>query len=680
MMAAHRPPTSPFFPFTSDNKQGDRPWRGRPVLPLESSLIVLSVMLCRRASRRRVEAQFAFAVLLLLSRWTKLVSGLISNRSRGPLLSLADCLSRKRRCSDHDGPPVALRIPCLRRSSVTSRQQSTALRAGEEKKGHVDDNKHHSKDESEEERTTPITPISLFNLAEVDVLYGRRTGLVYDASLDRYVDGLIDVDDDQGSGSDGENRSGSRRRRRASWLSSVRQKVAPMLSVAFVPSGVSENYKAYMWWRILQRFVNANLHVFGTQSLLLGLGLKSGMSSSLGASAALNWVLKDALGKIVRMVWASRMGRRFDSDAKRWRFRSSFVYGVGNFLEIVTYIFPSLFLAWATLANCCKQVSMLTSSSTRTAIYNSFQKTEDKTIADITAKGEAQIAVVDLLGITSGVSLSRCIGTSVRSVLAAYFALQAMEIACMYRELRAVQYRVFNFERMVQVIQGFCSAEEEGAGDESVNGHKSASEGKKGGSPRPSGIPTPKEVAVTERIFLPPRHLCRRKLAFGSLGRAKLSPSELTELVSLFRRERFLLVVGANIKSPPTAKNWRFLSFKKGQDAVMSLKRQINCHIVLHEGASNKDIVKSTLALTLLRRKLAEAKHLDPDRMRTSDCMPLIEEAYDETERLFQTLLRELSKQGWESPARLMFGRVHMRADWPLVPRESSHPSRSQSS
>ena len=95
-----------------------------------------------------------------------------------------------------------------------------------------------------------------------------------------------------------------------------------------------------MRWRILQRFINANVHVIGTQSLLMGLRGMQRVSSSLvvakggggmlGAAAATNWVLKDTLGKIVRMIWASKMGRKFDPDAKRWRFRSSLIYALGK--------------------------------------------------------------------------------------------------------------------------------------------------------------------------------------------------------------------------------------------------------------------------------------------------------------------------------------------------------------
>ena len=83
--------------------------------------------------------------------------------------------------------------------------------------------------------------------------------------------------------------------------------------------------------------------------------------------------MKDALGKVARILWASRMGRKFDSDPKRWRYRGTLLYALGNALEIVTFVFPNLFLLFATGGNTLKQVSMLTSSSTRNTIYNSFK-------------------------------------------------------------------------------------------------------------------------------------------------------------------------------------------------------------------------------------------------------------------------------------------------------------------
>jgi hypothetical protein len=459
-------------------------------------------------------------------------------------------------------------------------------------------------------------------LVEINVQYDTRNTLKYNPLLERYVCfendrksviGYVNGD------------APTKLRKRTRMLRKAQTTFFPFLKRSFFPIGVTPSYYRFVKFRVIQRFLNSIVHVLGTQSLLMGLGLKS---KALGLSAALNWVLKDALGKLVRLIWASRMGGKFDSDAKRWRFRSSLVYALGNALEIVTYVNPQLFLLWATLANCCKQISMLTSSSTRTAIYNSFRTAEN--IADITAKGEAQIAVVDLLGIACGVVISRNIGMKAVNLVAVYLALQVTEMYCIYRMIHAVEFRVLNFERLIQIVNNFVRSQMRN---------------------EPVVMPSPAEMATKEKIFLPPAHLDRRSNAFGSLSRAKLAPDELQELIKIFENERFLLVVGKNVKHP------RFTLTK-------ALLPGENCHVVLHANATSVDIVKSTLALAILRHALAEL----PNSLRSRDCYPEVRKASELCDKWFPSLLKNMSLRGW-APARFMFGQVSMRAVWPLTTR-----------
>lgn len=352
------------------------------------------------------------------------------------------------------------------------------------------------------------------------------------------------------------------------------------------------------------------------------------------------------------MVWASKMGRKFDPDAKRWRYRSSLLFALGNGLEVMTYVFPAFFLLLATTANCFKQMSMLTSSATRNAIYNSFRDGTRENIGDITAKGEAQIAVVDLLGILSGICLSRLIGTSVRNVLTVWITLQIIEVTCVYKEIRAVVFRMLNFERLSAVVDRFLSTVMDENGDGMVgNGSVSSIA---------ANIPTPDMIAKGERIFLPPHHLARRAITFGSFGRSKLSPKELEALISIFDEERFMLIVGEDIKN----KRRRWSGQRVHSEA------SDHCHIVLHEDATNADIVKSTLALAILRRNLAGlTENLTGDdilSLRSSDCLSLIKTSRDQADVLFVQFLKVLSVRGWATPARFMFGRVSMRAGWPI--------------
>ncbi|KAL7465077.1 hypothetical protein ACHAXS_005404 [Conticribra weissflogii] len=298
-------------------------------------------------------------------------------------------------------------------------------------------------------------------LYSVDVRYDRRFPLTYDPITGRYLDvselpPALDNNTNNNTQTDALSSLSNNYSHRQLTLKNRRndflQKWTQFLHTNFVPEGVDPSYYKFMRWRILQRYINANVHVIGTQSLLMGLrGMQREIIASssttavvaaggggtttavIGAAAATNWVLKDTLGKFVRMIWASKMGRKFDPDAKRWRFRSALIYALGNGLEVSTYLHPGYFLVLAMLANSCKQMSMLTSSATRNALYNSFKLVDGtvgggsvndaspsagppvlsgrrnagvENIGDITAKGEAQIAVVDLCGIASGIFLS----------------------------------------------------------------------------------------------------------------------------------------------------------------------------------------------------------------------------------------------------------------------------------
>ena len=64
----------------------------------------------------------------------------------------------------------------------------------------------------------------------------------------------------------------------------------------------------------MQRFFSATLQNFATQSLLMAVGV--GARKALAASAAINWMLKDGMNRLVRMGVATQFGDSFDSDLK----------------------------------------------------------------------------------------------------------------------------------------------------------------------------------------------------------------------------------------------------------------------------------------------------------------------------------------------------------------------------
>lgn len=98
-------------------------------------------------------------------------------------------------------------------------------------------------------------------------------------------------------------------------------------------------------------------------------------------------------------------------------------------------------------------------------------------------------------------------------------------------------------------------------------------------------IPTPGQIASKERIFLPPDHLARRAIAFGSPGRTLLDPDELDMLINdVFRGEKYFLVVGQDIKNARglSANTRQWIRKMNGSSGI---DPQEQCHIVLHADA-----------------------------------------------------------------------------------------------
>jgi hypothetical protein len=64
------------------------------------------------------------------------------------------------------------------------------------------------------------------------------------------------------------------------------------------------------------------------------------MNQANVAAAAYQWVLKDGLGQLGAIVFASRYGKNFDADIKKFRFMSIFALNISLWIELTTLIYP----------------------------------------------------------------------------------------------------------------------------------------------------------------------------------------------------------------------------------------------------------------------------------------------------------------------------------------------------
>ena len=67
-------------------------------------------------------------------------------------------------------------------------------------------------------------------------------------------------------------------------------------------------------------------------------------------------------------MFASKYGRNFDEDIKKWRFLAMVALNMSIYIEILTLKFPNHFLLLASIANVMKNICFLLSAASRASI------------------------------------------------------------------------------------------------------------------------------------------------------------------------------------------------------------------------------------------------------------------------------------------------------------------------
>ncbi|KAK7840169.1 protein root uvb sensitive 4 [Quercus suber] len=176
----------------------------------------------------------------------------------------------------------------------------------------------------------------------------------------------------------------------------------------FITKQVSGNYMDYVKWKLLHRVFSSALQVLATQCSLPNpftvemktcyvWFLRIGYSRSLPSAAALNWVLKDGLGRLSRCIYTAGIASAFDTNLKRVRFSASVMFSLSIGVEPLTPVFPRYFLLLASVANIAKQISLASYLATNTAIRRSFAIADN--LGEVSAKAQIQTVCFDNLGL-----------------------------------------------------------------------------------------------------------------------------------------------------------------------------------------------------------------------------------------------------------------------------------------
>lgn len=232
------------------------------------------------------------------------------------------------------------------------------------------------------------------------------------------------------------------------------------------PDSVANGYARFSLLSFSASVAGSAAMVLSTQTLLLAVGVVGQSASASGQAGimagAMNWVLKDGIGQLGGVIFASRMGeaKRLDSDPKRWRMLAALSLDGASFLEIISPLFwSSWVLPVACIANIGKNIGFLTAGASRAAIHQSLALHGN--LADVTAKSASQSMAAGLLGTAVGIGLSTALHHDASNFIVGFCTLSVIHQSCNYISLKAVPLQRFNRHRLHLLLTEYIQSEKQ---------------------------------------------------------------------------------------------------------------------------------------------------------------------------------------------------------------------------
>lgn len=229
------------------------------------------------------------------------------------------------------------------------------------------------------------------------------------------------------------------------------------------PHSVANGYSSYALYSFGASIAGSAAMVLSTQTLLLAVGVVgSGQASVL--AGAFNWILKDGVGQLGGVLYASFLGRtrRFDANPKRWRVMAAICLDLGTLLEILspyaaTQSSGSLVLPLACVANVLKNMGFLTASASRASLHQAMAIKGN--LGDVTAKAGSQATVAGLGGTSVGIGISTFLSASanIETFVMAFCVLSMLHQVGNYLSVQSVPLSHFNGQRLHILLDHYCS-------------------------------------------------------------------------------------------------------------------------------------------------------------------------------------------------------------------------------
>jgi hypothetical protein len=223
------------------------------------------------------------------------------------------------------------------------------------------------------------------------------------------------------------------------------------------PHSVTPGYLRFASFSFTASVAGSAAMVLSTQTLLLAVGVVgSNVQQASIMAGAFNWVMKDFVGQLGGVLFASQMGksRSFDADPKRWRMVAAMAMDGATLLEILSPLFySSLVLPVASVANIGKNIGFLTASASRAALHQSVAITGN--LGDVTAKAGSQSIVAGLIGTSVGIGLSTLLAHDTYNFAMGFCVLTVIHQGCNYISLKSVPLAYFNRQRLHLALEQY---------------------------------------------------------------------------------------------------------------------------------------------------------------------------------------------------------------------------------
>ncbi|KAG9304803.1 hypothetical protein G9A89_016833 [Geosiphon pyriformis] len=417
------------------------------------------------------------------------------------------------------------------------------------------------------------------------------------------------------------------------------------------PDSVTKDYWDFTKWQILNKVAGSVTGVLSMQSLLFAMGLGA---KSVPLAAAFNWIIKDGLGQFGGVLYAAFISSRFDSEPKRYRFQASLSMQLACLVELITPLYPHLFILLASISNIGKNICWLAGAASRAQMTKTFALRDN--LGDITGKSRSQGTAAGLLGTGIGIAISAtitAISTPISIISAAqpvtYISLafapfSVLNVYASYRSNLYVTSSTLNIQRTELILDYLLRKRYLETG---LDGLISNSKG----TSISQLVPSPREISRSETFVKRYHSLFQIPLVMEPTLHYYVSKEYLEDLRSGLLQEGFLHPEQYFILYIP--EHHLFEKIQSSQPSFSKLLKEIENpghkrHVALlfSNKATTKDIIKGFLHACIIRYILEHDKSIPYDDRKK--VIEAIQKTHQNVNHSFDNLLEGLVAKGWD--------------------------------